>query len=159
PAGTDPGFETGMLEDWGGVTPVIMISSTSPALDMGGGRTGHEQRGRFFVSAFDYTGTGAMMPPSDIGAVERQLGVFQVDELYDEPPSESQSAGIYQIVDINAGLINILPGNLADPDAAADDPYTSLGDFTIREAINYARLNGEPSVITFYTGLATREFE
>jgi hypothetical protein len=148
PEGTDPELEA--LDDYGGSTDVFMLSVTSPALDAASPEIAfnYEQRGRHFSRIYDYTGAG---PIADIGAVERQQGRFVVDELYDELETEGQSAGIYRIVDINTGMIDILTG--------LEGPYDSIGDFTIREALAFARKNGEPSVVEFLPELRNREFE
>ncbi len=134
------------LADFGGSTDVFMPQSTSPVIDVGDPDvfSTYEQRGRHFFRVFNYT--GAQDPISDIGAVERQAVAFEVDELFDEPETEGQTAGVYRILDPVLGIIQILG-------------YESPGDFTIREALAFARKNSDPSVISFSQVLRFREFE
>jgi predicted outer membrane repeat protein len=145
PANTDP--ELMELGDYGGSTDVFMISDTSPALDAGtpmATEMEHEQRGRHFTRAFDYTQTGT--PRADVGAVERQQGNFVVDELFDEQATEGQTSKLFQIVDVTLGTVTVFT-------------YDTEGDFTIREALSFAQKNLEPAVITFSESLRNREYE
>jgi hypothetical protein len=150
PAATDPGFIVNglgapLLADYGGSTNVFMLEVGSPALDAADpliSPFGYEQRGFRYTRVYDYGGG----PIADVGAVERQAVTFVVDELFDEPEGEGQTAGVYQIIDINTGDILVLG-------------YESPGDFTLREAIAFARKNVEPSVVTFAPALRNREFE
>jgi hypothetical protein len=152
PAGTDPGFIVDglgepLLADYGGSTNVFMLEVGSPALDAADpliSPLGYEQRGFRYARVYNYGGGPA--PIADVGAVERQAVTFVVDELFDEAEGEGQTAGVYQIIDINLGLINVLG-------------YESPGDFTLREAIAFARKNVEPSVVEFAPALRNREFE
>ncbi|HYO24692.1 MAG TPA: choice-of-anchor Q domain-containing protein [Lacipirellulaceae bacterium] len=104
----------------GGSTPVYLPIADSPALDAGGygpfGPTMFEQRGRHFVREF---GDGV-----DIGAAEKQNGLFVVDLSADESDGQFSAVGL--------GL----------------DPYV-FGDFSIREAIDFSEANPEIDTIQF----------
>ncbi|HMP08680.1 MAG TPA: hypothetical protein PJ982_20225, partial [Lacipirellulaceae bacterium] len=153
PEGTNPQFmdvnEDGEYDLWdfGGSTDVFMPDIGSPAIDAGGpsfNSGSFEQRGRHYSRVFNYTGTP--QPIMDIGATERQAVRFLVDELFDEPENEGQTAGVYRLIDPVLGVFQILG-------------YDAPGDFTIREALGFARKNTDSSVIAFSQALRFREFE
>ncbi|MCA9259668.1 MAG: hypothetical protein KDA61_10735, partial [Planctomycetales bacterium] len=151
---SDPFSGAPLLADFGGVLPTFMpdvqrdvddnIILISPAID--GGDPGapvspfdFEARGSHFTRAYDYNETGT--PVVDIGATERQLGVFVVDELYDE--SDGQYSGVYQ-EDPFEGM-NIL-----------GTTYDVARDFTIREALEFSQKNPELDTVTFAQALLLR---
>jgi hypothetical protein len=114
---------------FGGSTPVLLPAADSPAIDMGsaaalggGFASSFDQRGRHFTRFF---GMGV-----DVGAAERQNGVFIVDNIVDE--SDSQFSMVDPTVGIGFGI----------------DPYLT-GDFALREAIAFSEANPEVDTILF----------
>lgn len=125
----DPLLTEGLV-DVGGATPVLYPDSASPAIDSGStegndtenyrfNRTQFEQRGRHFVRMYGYNDPEAAV--IDIGAVEIQAGVFDVDLITDESD-----------------------GQYSTPQSGY-----AAGDFSLREAIRFSELNPEIDRITF----------
>ena len=143
----DPDVGYGGLRDYGGSTDVFLLAPNSPAID--GGDPGseeedpprppmvrdQEQRGRHF--------TGVFNDVIDVGAVEMQSGVFVVDTLVDETDR------IYSFVSkvtFEFGQQVISVGY-----------YDLEGDFSIREAIEFATKNPGLDTILFSNELNTKE--
>ncbi|QEG34676.1 beta strand repeat-containing protein [Bythopirellula goksoeyrii] len=132
PAGTDPGlisFEDPItleiipaLDNYGGSTDSYHPDPlTSPVIDHIDmpGGGQFDQRGRFFVRSFE---EGAMIPRRDIGAVEVQIGEFVVD-VYDDEFNDGQYSSAQGV--------------------------TTIGDFSVREALDFSAVNPGIDNITF----------
>jgi predicted outer membrane repeat protein len=142
------------FDNYGGSTSVYLLADDSPAIDMGNPfeslpinppqnnspptdiffpYSGYEGRGRHFTRIFDYTLTGE--PRIDIGAVEMQQGRFVVDTLVDE--TDDIHSEIFTL-DFDLGFPVFTFGN-----------YELPGDFSLREAIEFAALNPGKDIVTF----------
>lgn len=133
PAGTDPLIISEEVEDpilgpilvpilgnYGGSTDTYHpVPVASPVIDKITGGSGNDQRGRFFVRRFE---EGAMMPRRDIGAVEVQKATFVVD-VYDDEFNDGQYSSIQGV--------------------------TTIGDFSIREALAFSSSNPLVDTINF----------
>ncbi len=133
-AGTDPRIISEEIEDpllgliripilgnYGGSTDTYHPELTgSPVVNKISGGSGFDQRGRHFTRVFE---AGAMGPPrQDIGAVEVQNGTFVVDVFDDE---------------------------FNDGQYSSNQGVTTIGDFSIREALDFSRLNPLVDTINF----------
>jgi hypothetical protein len=165
-SGPDLAFSTGLmgdqvgvdplllpLDDYGGAVPVFMPDFTdplklSPAIDAGPSFiVGFEARGRHFARTFDFTAyqaAGGGDPLDfrdpftaivDIGAAEVQAGNFLVDTLYDE--DDGSYSGVY-VLEYEAG----------EPDFTIGG-YTTLGDFSLREAVGFSDRNPLTDYVRF----------
>ena len=136
--GTDPLIDMfSGLSDFGGSTRTFMPLPNSPVIDAGNPfiSWGFEQRGRHFTRVYDSLGAG---PIVDIGAVEVQSGVFVVDALVDE--NEGQDSGVWEYIDEFFGIVDILG-------------YDAMGDFALREALEFSEKNPEVDTILFSSAL------
>ncbi len=120
--------------------------SVSPAIDAGNAdflpeqfEGVSDQRGRHFVRVAD--GLGLEIDRIDIGAVEVQRGVFVVDALEDE--NDGQYTRVWDTFPTPDALVLPNGTNVEVYD------YTVAGDFSLREALEFANLNPEPSTIRF----------
>lgn len=138
--GIDP--ELDVLDDYGGSTDVYLLLPTSPAIDAGNPDyfvSEFEQRGRHFVREYNYNGLDEAI--IDVGAVEMQSGVFLVDTLLD----------VDNLIYSKIFTITLLPGLPAD--IVVFPTYETEGNFSIREAINFARKNPGLDTILFSDNL------
>ena len=106
------------LSNLGGSTNVFHVdpaATMKPTVDHhgGGGLGPYDQRGRHFVRTFELD---AEEPRVDLGAVEYQAGLFEVDILADE---------------------------LNDFQYSSNEGVDTVGDFSIREALLFSELNPE----------------
>ena len=111
-----------ILGNYGGSTDTYHPDpETSPVIDVidKPGGGQFDQRGRFFVRTYE---EDAEMPRRDIGAVEVQQGTFVVD-IYDDELNDGQYSS-------NMGV-------------------TTIGDFSIREALDFSNANPLVDTITF----------
>jgi predicted outer membrane repeat protein len=138
---SDPLSGMPILADYGGIHDVFLPDVGSPAIDKGNPMAGgsFENRGRHFTRIYDYTMSGT--PVIDIGATERQLGQFVVDELYDE--SDLQFTGTYFDDPIEGVMI-------------FSATYDAARDFTLREAMDFSRKNPDLDTILFSPELVRR---
>ncbi|MEM9659002.1 MAG: choice-of-anchor Q domain-containing protein, partial [Planctomycetota bacterium] len=129
------------LSDYGGETQVFLPSNdpdgrgVSPAIDAGDPMISGdlEQRGQFFVRTFDGDDNGTAIV--DIGASEVQSATFLVNELFDQFD--------------NGQYVDVL--NFGNQFATYD-----VGQFVIREAIDFSAKNPEVDVISFDALLQSR---
>jgi len=123
------------LDDYGGATLSFHpnVAASSPVVDAGNAvQSNFEQRGRHFRRV-----DGASV---DIGAVEVQGGIFNVDTLFDE------TDGQYSFLFETDGFFT-----------RVDPTYTSLGDFSLREALEFSENNPPVDTITFDSSLLSLE--
>ncbi len=165
--GVDPLFYTDpdsmeILNDYGGSIPVILLDDGSPALDAGNPDAAgtYEQRGRQFTRVADNPFMPDGNPVPDIGAAEVQNGLFTVDTIIDEL---DRSFTRTNIIDSYFGPPEVttffnpydqFPGQLFP--YTANPPFGGIsidriagGDFSLREAIQFAKLNPGPDTIIF----------
>jgi predicted outer membrane repeat protein len=140
----DPLLGYGDLEDYGGSTDVFLLAPGSVAIDGGDPNRGREfeQRGRHFVGVYDYLQLG-LDPIVDIGAVEMQSGEFFVDTLIDED-DDIFSFINRTVIEFGTPFVEI-------------GYYDQLGDFSLREALNFARKNPGIDTIRFSDTLLSEE--
>ncbi|WP_146449140.1 choice-of-anchor Q domain-containing protein [Bythopirellula polymerisocia] len=146
--GVDPVLRP--LDNYGGSTPVYYpntiidedFTEISPAIDAGDPEflaAGSEQRGRHFRRVADGLLTGT--PVVDIGAVEVQQGLFVVDALEDE--NDGQYSRVWDTFPTPDQAVLPNGTNVIVYD------YTTPGDFSLREALDFSRKNPELDTITF----------
>lgn len=138
----DPDTMDPILTDNAGPTFSFLLDPAGIAVDKGDPAAfGIEQRGRFFDRVYDYKNSGN--PASDVGSVELQQASFTVDLLRDE--IDRQFSGVYTL-EFQGGLpfFTILG-------------YEAEGDFSLREAIDFARKNPELDTIDFSASLRSQE--
>jgi predicted outer membrane repeat protein len=142
--GVDP--ELGDFGDFGGSMDVYILEDTSPAIDAGDAELeGNEfdQRGRHFTRFYDFDGDGEAV--IDIGATEMQSGVFVVDTLLDVV--NGTYSDIYT-VEYLFGLPFYIP---------TPQTYENIGNFSIREALEFALKNPGLDTILFSDILISAE--
>ncbi|MEO2046738.1 MAG: choice-of-anchor Q domain-containing protein [Pirellulales bacterium] len=138
----DDGFGSLLLADFGGSTDVYLPVAGGAAIDAGNpsifpNPLDFEQRGRHFTRIFNNV--------IDIGAAEAQAGNFVVDMLTDG--TNDQFSEIFTketFFGATFYLVNF-------------DPYTSVGDFSIREALDFSEKNPDVDNILFSDTLQIEE--
>lgn len=138
--------ELGEYDDYGGSMDVYILLDTSPAIDAGNPELEDDdtfdQRGRHFKRYYDYdTEKEAII---DVGAVEMQFATFVVDTLIDE--TNGTYSELYTIEVI-----------LGIPVVTGNTTYDVEGNFSLREALQFATKNPGLDTIQFSNNLISAD--